>query len=248
LSELERAAELFEFAGAVGGAPLRHRVEIGRGRDDHRMADANPRSTGDPGVDTGGAQIGLRRGDADQFAGRLGVGDHPGELRRNGDQERFLALVEAPPLLLLDDQDTEHIALVDDRGAQKGAEFLFPRFREIGEAGMRLGVFEVDRLGAAGDQPHQTLVGRHRHLADRLGQQAAGGGQNIAIGGPVEQIDGAHAGVHGLLDALDDDLEDGGEIRRGVDLLDDAAQRLKHGGDAPCRSPGPRRAVRRTAP
>ncbi len=157
------------------------------------------------------------------------MGDDPGELRAHGDQEGFLAFVELATLLLLDDQDPDHAAVVDDRCAEEGGEALFTGFGEVAITRVIGGVFQVQRLFPGTDQADQAFVGGHADLADGALVQALGGHQHEAVGLRVEQVDRADLAAHGLFHAQDNDPQRRLEIFGGVHFLDDLAQRIEHG-------------------
>ncbi len=162
-------------------------------------------------------------------ASGLGVGDHPSQLRTHCHQERFFALIELATLALLNDQDTHHAAVVDDRGAQEGGEALLAGLGEVPVARVRGGIFEVKGFFAGAYQPDQAFVGGHADLADRALVQPFGGHQHEPVGFRVQQVDRADLAGHGLFDTQDNDPQRRLEIFGGVYFLDDLAQRIEHG-------------------
>ena len=91
-----------------------HHFQVGRRQHHHRGADRGAGRTGH--ADELGFLDALALAtQAANRAGRLGMGDHPGELRAHGHQEGLFALVELAALLLLDDQHAHHPPVVNDR-------------------------------------------------------------------------------------------------------------------------------------
>ena len=82
-------------------------------------------------------QFGRTLAEVRDVAGRFGMRDDAGELRRQRHEKRFLAFVEATPLALLHDEHAEHAALLDDRHAEERVERLFADLRQIVEVRMR---------------------------------------------------------------------------------------------------------------
>ncbi len=75
--------------------------------------------------------------------GGLGMGNDARQLGRQGHQEGFLAGVKATLKTLLDHQDSQHSALVDDGHPEKGVVGLFPNFLEVAKARVMLSVVKV---------------------------------------------------------------------------------------------------------
>lgn len=157
------------------------------------------------------------------------MGDHPGQLRAHGDQKGFFAFVELATFFLLDHQNTDHTAVVDDRRAQEGGITLFTGLGKVAIARVIGGVFEVQRFFTGAHQADQAFVGRHADLADRTLVQALGGHQHKTVGLWIKQIDRADLTAHGLFDAQHNNPQRRLEILGGVNFLDDLAQRIEHG-------------------
>ncbi|MCY1173529.1 hypothetical protein D9M73_136910 [compost metagenome] len=157
------------------------------------------------------------------------MSDYPGQLGTHGDQEGFFAFVELAPLLLLDNQNTHHTTVVDDRGTKEGGITFLAGFSEVTVARVIGGVLQVQWLFAGTHQADQAFIGGHADFADRALVQTLGGHQDKAIGFGVEQIDRADLAVHGLFDAQHNDPQRRLEILGGVNFLDDLAQRIEHG-------------------
>ncbi len=206
---------------------VRYGLEIRRRQHHHRAADGHTRCAGHR-IETGILDDLAAPAQAPDGPGGLGMGNHPGELGTHGDQEGFLHLIKQPALLLLDDQHAHHPPVVDDGHPEEGGIALLAGLGKVAETGMRGGVFEVHRLLADTDITDQTLVAGQAHHPDGALVQALGGHQLIAIGIGIEQIDRANVGLHRLAHPLDDDIQRGGQVLGGVDLLNDTPQRTEH--------------------
>ncbi len=160
---------------------------------------------------------------------RLGMGDNPGKLRAHGHEEGFFALIELAALFLLDNQNTNHATVVDDRRPEERGKAFFARFGKVAITRVIGGVFEVQRLFAGAHEAHQAFVGGHADLADRPLVQALGGHQDETVGFRVKQVDRADLTAHGLFDAQDNNPQRRFQILGGVNFLDDLAQRIEHG-------------------
>jgi hypothetical protein len=153
--------EHHEFGGDVLGLSLRHAVQTGRRLNDDHPADRDPRGAGDApqhevlsvaDATTGGIE------NAFDVAGGFGVRDDRGELGGQGDEESFFALVEAPHISLLHDQNAQHVPVVDNRHAEEGVERLFADFGHVVEAAMLAGILQVYRLSPLRNQGGQALI------------------------------------------------------------------------------------------
>ena len=222
------APEGLEFRATVRAAQARHGVQVRGGRHDHRFTDAyarSPRNTADARVDL----IAPRAAFVGHFAGDQGVGDHPGELRREGDQKGFLALVEAAPLRLLHNQHAEHIALVDDGHAKKRVKGLFADVRQQLKIRVQLRVFKVQRLFPFGHQADQTLAARQAGFAHLIAVQALRGPEPVALPVPFADVHATDLGAHGDPHPRHDDGQDLVQRLRRIDLQYDVAQDIEHG-------------------
>ncbi len=156
--------------------------------------------------------------------------DHGRQLRGHRDQEGFFAFVEAAPLGLLNHQHAEHIALVNDGCAEEGVEgFLAQALQQL-EAGMALGVLEVDRLLALGHQADQAFTRRQARRSHLQRVQTLGSAKHEAPAGFVAHVHAADLSAHGIAYALDDDLQRIIESFGCIHLLHDIAQGLQHHG------------------
>ncbi len=222
LEERQLGLDLGLFDRFVG-----HHVQIRWRQHHHRRADGRAGRTGD--ADEAGFLDALAlAAEAADRAGRLGMGDDPGQLRAHGDQEGFLALVELAALLLLDDQHAHHPPVVDDRRTEEGGIAFFARLGEVAVARVFGGMFKVERLLARAHQADQALVGGHADLADGLLVQAFGGHQDEAIRFRIEQVDRADLAGHGLPNPQHNDAQRRLEVLGGVHFLDNLAQRAEH--------------------
>jgi hypothetical protein len=170
--------------------------------------------------------------DADDGAGGLRMGDHARQLGGAGDEEGLLVFVEAALFDLLDHQHAEHAALVDDRYTEEGAVEFFADAGQEQEAGVGLGVVEIERFFAGGDLADQALVRRQADLADEAGVQAFVGHEHITAAVRISQVHGADFGAHDVAHPPHDDIERDLQVIGGVDFLHDTAQGVEHGGFA----------------
>ena len=206
--------------------PVRHRGQVGFRKQQHRLADGRAGGAGLAVIDGGQFLVGVEL--FEQRAGGVGVGDHRRELRRDGDQEGLLALVETARVALLHHQDAEHVTVVHHRHAEEGVEGVFAGFRQVMEFRVREGVFQVDGLLAQAHLPHQTLGKPQADPADRLALEALGGHQHVTLFAVVAKVDGTHLGAHGIAHALGHQIQSGRDVRRVVHFLHDAAQGIEH--------------------
>ena len=133
---------------------IRHGGQVRLREQQHAIANRRARAAGQAIIETGqvhpaGVEL------IEQHAGRMGMGNYGGKLGGNGNQECLFALVEAAHITLLDDHDSQHLAVMHHRHAKKGMERIFAGFRQVMEFGVGKGVFQVDRFLAQAHLPHQ---------------------------------------------------------------------------------------------
>ena len=92
------------------------------------------------------------------------MGNNRCKLSRQRDQKGLFALVEFAPLPLLHHQNTENLALVDDRHSEKSVERFLTDLRNQVEPRMHGGVVQIDGLGALCHQPNEPLLDREADL------------------------------------------------------------------------------------
>jgi hypothetical protein len=127
----------------------------------------------------------------------------------------------------------EYIPLVDDGHAEESmVAFLADVGQEL-EAGVVLGILQVDRLLSLGHQPYQALSGGQAGDAYLLLVQPLSGAEHVAPGIGVTHIDAANLGAHGLAHPAHNDIQGIVQALGGIDLLDDMAEGLKHSPGSP---------------
>ena len=204
---------------------LRHGVQVGIWRYDHRRTDSHARRTG-YAADPGGAST--CEGAALHRARDLRVGDNTGKLGRQGDQERLFAFVKASALGLLHDEYAEHIALVNDGYTEEGVKGLFAQALKQLEARVVLGAFQVDRLFALGDESDEAIARTKACNPHLVLVEALGCAQHIAAAAGISEVHAAHLRAHRVAHAAHDDLQRIAQAFGGVYLLNDMAQRFQH--------------------
>ncbi len=214
-----------------------HRIEVRRRIHHHAGADRHAGGAGDPDE----ARVLALRAPRARLVDRaddLGVRDHAGELRRERDQERLLGLVEAPRLGLLHDQHAEHAPMVDDRDPEERVERLLADLGQIAVVGMARRRLEIDRLRAQAHQAHEALGAPERETPHHLLVQPLGRREDEALARGVGEVDRADLGAHRRAHAPHDDPQRARQVRRRVDVLDDAAQRVERRHRISSRGPG----------
>ena len=167
------------------------------------------------------------------------MSDNTGKLCTHCYEEGFFTLVEQALFSLLDDQNTHHPPVVDDRCAEKGGVAFFAGFSEIAIARMFTRMLQVERLLARANQADQTLIRRHADFADGLLVQAFGGHQDKTPGFGIEQVDRADVAGHGRPNSQHDNAQGRLEVLGSVYFLDDLAQRAEHAQGLSPVSPAP---------
>ena len=94
--------------------------------------------------------------------------DHLGEHHRRGLQRLFFFLGIGTARAVLHHQHAERVAGAQDRHAEERMVDFFAGFRPVREGRVALRVRQVDRVGLAGDQTDQTLVGFAARSGGRL--------------------------------------------------------------------------------
>ena len=94
------------------------------------------------------------------------MGNNPGQLRAHGHKEGFFAFIELTAFFLLNDQHSNHAAVVDDRRAKERGIAFFAGFSKVTIARVIGGVFEVQRFFTGAHQTHKAFVGRHADFTD----------------------------------------------------------------------------------
>jgi hypothetical protein len=109
-----------------------------------------------------------------EFTGAAGQRDGGRKLRRQRHDEGHRIVGEAARIALAQRQHAEHLAVLDDRHAEKGAKQRFAAVIDVEVARMIVGVIEIDDVGALGHPADQAAVQRQAHPPDRIRPQPVG--------------------------------------------------------------------------
>jgi|GEM_PF-4301190 len=223
-----RLPEMLQFVIHPGAFAIRDGVHVRQAVGHHGPANGHARRAGN----AGGLDVHMpdQRGLGGDLVVELGIGDRPGQLRRQGDQEGDMLVIELARLVLLHDQYAQQAALVDDRDPQKREEVFLAGLREITKTRVVLSAVKVDRLGPRGDQTHQTLRRIHLDLPNGLLAQTLRGHQHQAPRLRRLQVDRTDIDLQRRLHPRNDDMQRFEEIRGTVHFLHHTAQDLEHRG------------------
>ncbi len=133
-----------------------------------------------------------------------------------------------PPLTLTQNQNTQDLAILDDRRAEETVVALLPSVDDALIARMGGCVIEVDGLGPLAHQTDQSAPELQAHPPHGILAQTIGRMQDMPVIVEVVQIHRANIGAHRLFDAMHDDGERLLKIRGVVDFLNDPPQGFQH--------------------
>ena len=145
----------------------------------------------------------------------------------------------------LNDQNALQDAAVDERNSEKRLVGVFAGFTKIFKARMVVGLLNRDRTDLFCDEAGEALVNGHAQLADALGAQADGGGEDEVGAVGLEQISGANLGLKALGDEGDDVHQSLGGLAflsgEGGDLIE--GENVRVGATCHCGRVRPRKRV-----
>ena len=143
--------------------------------------------------------------------------DHLGEQRRRGQHRLDLVFTEDAMVLVLDHENAERLPGAQHRHAEERAVGVFPRFRTVGEGGMRRRILEAQRFGFGGNQAHKAFTEAQRRLVHRFALQPARC-KELKRAVVAQNIERADVCPHVVGDQIDDLVE---AVLRG--------ERFRHG-------------------
>ena len=101
--------------------------------------------------------------------GRFGMRDNARKLSGKCDEKRLFALVETATLALLNNQNAEYRAVVNDGHPKEGIKFFLASVLEIEVAGVFRCITQIDRLGILCNKTHQAFIGLQANAANGFG-------------------------------------------------------------------------------
>ena len=98
----------------------------------------------------------------------FGMRNNARKLSRQCDEKRLFALVETATLALLNNQNTEHRAVVNDGHSKERIKFFLAGILKVEVAGVFRCITQIDRLGILCNKTHQTFIGLQANAANGL--------------------------------------------------------------------------------
>ena len=152
-----------------------------------------------------------------------------GDLGGQGHQERDLVLTVAARLAVLDHEDAEHFADMDDGYAEECLEGLLADAQYLVVALVDRRVLQVDRFGPLRDETHDALAGRQGDPTDHLRVESLVGDIHEATAVTITKVDRTDLRIEDHRHPGHEQIQRSPETGCGTDVLDDLSQRVEHG-------------------